>query len=109
VLVRDAERLLDLDLDREAVAVPPALPRDVTAAHRVEAGVQVLERTRPNVVDAGTGVRGGGTFVEHPLRRALAPAQTLVEGVLRAPPLEHARFEIDQIERRRYRRERHVP
>jgi hypothetical protein len=32
-----------------------------------------------------------------------------VEGILFAPPLEHARFELDEVESGRHRRERHVP
>src|SRR5207244_12470097 len=57
VLVRDPERLLHLDLDRQPVAVPSALARDVPPAHRVKARVQVLERASPYVMDARPRVR----------------------------------------------------
>ena len=109
VLVRDAERLLHLDLDRQPVAVPSALARDVPPAHRVKARVQVLERASPHVMDARPRVRGRRTFVEHPLRRAFTPPEALAKGVLFAPALEHACFELDEVERGRYGRERHVP
>ena len=86
VLAREAELLLDLDLDRQAVAVPAALAGDVLAAHRVEAGIEVLEEPGPHVVDAGPAVGGGRALVEDPLGRALAAAQALAEHVVVAPP-----------------------
>ncbi len=67
VLVVDAELLLDLDLDREAVAVPAALAGHVPPPHGVEPGVDVLEEPGPHVVDAGPAVGGGRALVEDPL------------------------------------------
>ncbi len=52
VLVLEPQLLLDLDLDREPVAVPAALAGDVVAAHGLEAGIEVLERRGPRR-DAG--------------------------------------------------------
>src|SRR5439155_4312087 len=43
LLRADPERALDLELDREAVAVPARLPRHVVAAHRLVPGEDVLE------------------------------------------------------------------
>jgi hypothetical protein len=60
-------------------------------------------------MNAGPAVRGGRPLVEHPLRRALATAEALVEDVVLVPPFEDARFERDQIDERRHRLERHVP
>ena len=51
-LRRDPELLLDLELDRQPVAVPARLARDVVAAHRLVARVDVLERAREHVVRA---------------------------------------------------------
>ncbi len=109
VLVRDPERLLDLDLDREAVTVPPTLAGDVPAAHGVEARVEVFERTRPYVVNAGSGVGGRRALVEHPLGCVFATTEALAKRVLSTPAFENARFESDEVEGRRHRLERHVP
>ena len=87
------------DLDRQAVAVPPALAGDVAAAHGLEAGVEVLEQPGPHVVDAGPAVGGGRTLVEHPLRRADAPAQALGEHVVGVPAVEGGVLERDEVER----------
>ncbi len=99
-LAREPELLLDLDLHRQAVAVPPRLPGDVLAPHRVETGVDVLEEPGPDVVDAGAAVGGGRTLVEDPFRRALASPQRLGEHVVRAPAAEDAVFERDEVEPR---------
>ncbi len=52
VLVLEPELLLDLDLDGEPMAVPSALAGDVVAAHRLEAGIEVLEHAGPDVMQA---------------------------------------------------------
>ena len=73
-LARGTDLLLDLDLHRQAVAVPPALPRHEVAGHRLEARVHVLEGARLDVMDAGRAVRRRWTLVEDPERIALAGA-----------------------------------
>ena len=60
----EAEHLLDLDLDRQAVGVPAALARDALAAHGLIAGEEVLEHAREHVVDARRAVGGRRAFVE---------------------------------------------
>ncbi len=84
-LRRDPELLLDLELDREAVAVPAGLAGYVVAAHRAVARVDVLERAREDVVGAGLAVRGRRPVVEAPHRRAgVAPlAQLALERPVR--------------------------
>ena len=52
MLVGEAQLLLDLDLHRQAVAVPAALAGDVVAPHGLEAGEEVLEHPGPHVVQA---------------------------------------------------------
>ena len=96
----EPELLLDLDLDRQAVAVPAALAGHVLAPHRVEAGIEVLEEAGPHMVDPGSAVRGGRTLVEHPFRGARPAAQRLAEHVLLAPTRQHRLFERDEVERR---------
>ena len=99
VLVGEAELLLDLDLYRKAMAVPSRLAGHVTAAHGVEARVEVLEDAAPHVVDARAAVRGWGTFVEDPVGRTLAAAEALGEDILVAPTIEHRLLERDGVER----------
>ena len=70
-LAGGADLLLDLDLDRQAVAVPAALAADLVPGHRLVARVDVLERARLDVVDPGASVRGGRALVEDP--RAARP------------------------------------
>ena len=107
LLAREAELLLDLELDGEPVAVPAALARDVAPAHRVEARIEVLEHPRPDVMDARTTVRRRGALVEDPLRRAFASAQALGEDIVVAPARQHAFFERNQVELAVDRAERH--
>ena len=99
MLHREAELLFDLHLDRQPVAVPSALAYDVLAPHRVEARVQVLEQAGPDVVDAGAAVGGGRPLVEHPFGLTVPVAQALAEHVFVGPLREHARLELDEIER----------
>src|SRR4029079_4789517 len=93
VLVVEAELLLDLELHRQAVAVPAGLARDVVAAHRAVAREDVLEDAGEDVVRARPAVRGRRALVEDARRRALAAADRLVEYVALAPALEHALLE----------------
>ena len=106
-LAGGADLLLDLELDRQAVTVPPALARHEVAGHRLEPGVDVLERAGLHMVHAGSAVRGRWPLVEHPQRRALAPGERGVEDVVLLPeredlPLElrEARLRVNRLERR---------
>src|SRR4028118_62833 len=86
-LAGEAELLLDGDLHWQAVAVPAGPAGHVPALHRLEAGEDVLERPRLDVVGAGAAVGGRRALVEHPLRTALGGLQRPGEdvGVLPAP------------------------
>ena len=97
VLGGDAELLLDRQLDREAVGVPPAAALDELAPHRLVAGEDVLEDAAQDVVRAGAPVRGRRPLVEHVARRALATALGLVEDVALAPPREHGLLEAREV------------
>ena len=72
LLARDAELLLDLELDGEAVRVPARLALDVVALHRPVARDHVLVGARQHVVGAGLAVGGGWTLVEDEPRAALS-------------------------------------
>ena len=73
LLAGELELLLDLDLDRQAVGIPPGDAGHRLALHRVEPADQILDRAGEDVMDAGPAVRGGRALEEHegrPLRRA---------------------------------------
>ena len=68
----DPQLLLDLELDRQPVAVPARLARHQMPGHGPVAGIDVLEDAREDVVGAGPAVGGRRTLVEAPQRRPLA-------------------------------------
>ena len=85
LLAGDAELLLHLDLDREAMGVPPATPGDIRAPHGVKPAEEVLVDAGPDVMEPGHPVRGGRSLVEDPLRRALPLFDGAFEDALRRP------------------------
>ena len=87
--VGDAERLVDLELDGEAVAVPPEPARDVPPPHRLVAGDHVLDGAGEYVAVVGQARGEGGPVVEYELLAALRAAELLMEGVDLLPQLEH--------------------
>ena len=98
-LAREPELLLDLDLDRQAVAVPAGLPGDVLAPHRVEPRVDVLEEPGPDVVDPRAAVRGRWALVEDPLGGAPSRRRTLsAKTSWSRQPGQHTVFERDEVE-----------
>ena len=107
LLRRDPEQLLDLDLDRQAVAVPAAAALDEIAAHRPKAREDVLEGAAQDVVHAGRPVGRRRALPEDPRRRALAAAQRLAEDVALTPALEHRLLEVGKGLLRVYRARRH--
>jgi hypothetical protein len=65
-LAREAELLLDSELDGKAVTVPACLPVDAVALHGLEPREDVLEDPRLDVVGAGEAVGGRRALVEGP-------------------------------------------
>ena len=84
LLAADAELLLDLDLDRQAVRVPARLSRDTEALHRAMAAEEILDRAREHVMDARPAVRRRRTFEEHEVG---APSRARRASARRDPPL----------------------
>ena len=82
------EFFLHLDLDGEAVCIPPGLAVDAEPLHRLVAAEEVLDRPRHHVVDARLAVGRRRALVEHEVRGALAELQALSEHVVRVPPPE---------------------
>ena len=83
----EPELLLDLQLDRQPVAVPAGLARRVEAAHRLVAQVGVLERAQQDVVRAGVAVRRRRALREAEDRPALARGERAFERAGLAPAL----------------------
>src|SRR6185295_1186147 len=81
--------LLDLDLDRQTVSVPPRFARDVLPAHRAVAAEQILHRAREHVMDSRLTVGCRRPLEEHELRLAFGPRQSLLEELLILPEVEH--------------------
>ncbi len=67
LLAADAELLLDLDLDRQAVRVPSRLARHAKSLHRAVAAEEILDRAREDVMDARAAVRRRRALEEHEL------------------------------------------
>ncbi len=89
LLAVEAQLLLDGQFDRQAVAVPAGLAADVVAAHRAEAGEDVLEDAGLDVVGAGHAVGGRRTFVEDPFGPSLGLLEGTGEDLLFPPEVEH--------------------
>jgi hypothetical protein len=96
----DPEGLLDLELDRKAVAVPAGPPGHVVALHRLEARERVLERARLDVVDAGHPVRGRRALVEVPAGTVDGLDQAAAEGVRGGPVGQHLTVQGGQVDAR---------
>ncbi len=108
-LAGEAQLLLDLDLDREAMAVPARLAGHVLAPHGVEPRVDVLEEPGPDVVDPGTPVGRRRALVEDPFLGTRPTAHALGEDVVGLPGRQHTVFQLDEVEVSIDRSEGHGP
>src|SRR5688572_3673577 len=92
----DPQLLLDLDLHRQAMRVPPRLPEDAVSLHHAVATEEILDRAREHVMDTRLAVRRGWTLEEHEVLSTLTGLERAGEDVLLGPArqhflLEHAR------------------
>ena len=83
--LRDAELLLDAQLDRQAVRVPAGLALHAEARLGLVAAHGILDGTGHHVVDAGHAVRGRRALKEDELGRSLALLQHVTERILFFP------------------------
>src|SRR4030095_8374961 len=97
-LVLEAQLLLDLELDRQAVAVPAALAVDPVAAHGPEPGEQVLEGPGLDVVDARAGGGRGWALVEHVRLGSDPLVDRALEHLAVAPQLQDAGIQRGEVE-----------
>ncbi len=96
VLLR-AQVALDLELDRQAVAVPAGPVGSVVAHHRAAAHDDVLQDLVEGGAEVDVAVGVGRPVVQHEARRALAgPAELAVE-VLLLPAREPLRLGLGQV------------
>ena len=91
----DAELLLDLEFDRQTVAIPTALAFDKPPAHGVKAWEDVLEHTRKHVVGAGPAVRRRRSLVEDVRLAARAQLGALCKHLLVTPSRENGLLHAD--------------
>ena len=94
LLAADAELLLDLDLDRQAVRVPAGLSRHAKSLHRAIAAEQILDRAREHVVNARTSVRRRRAFKEHECRRAGPRVERLLKQMLVFPTRQQLALDV---------------
>jgi hypothetical protein len=89
----DPELALDLELDRQPVAVPARLAGHPVAAHRAIARIDVLEDAREDVGDVRLSVCGRRPLVEAPGLGSLAGGERAGKDVALAPALEDTLLE----------------
>ncbi len=94
LLAGEAETLLDLDLDGEAMGVPPGLAGHVIAAHGAVAGEEIFHHAGDDMPHVRHVVGGGRPLEEDELPRG----GRLLEALLEDPPLlplfEHLQLEL---------------
>ena len=107
LFVEYAEFFFNLMFDRQTVRIPAAFARRVVAAHGFETRINVFERARQHMMNAGLAVGRGGAFVETETR----PPATLLDGPVenraRFPERQHRLLQrrpvvptVDRLERR---------
>src|SRR5262249_27075877 len=104
----EAQLLLDLDLDPEALAVEAVLVAQLVAGHGVVALVNVLVGAAPGVVDAHRVVGGDPAVEEGPLRLAAVLLAEALEGLGALPEGEDGALQGREVYLRVYLLERHV-
>ena len=105
LLARQPEFLLDRHLDRQPVAVPARLARNVEALHGLEPGEDVLEDPGLDVVHAWRAVGRRRSLVEGPQRSRGRLLQGALEHLAVLPSPEHLVLHGGQVDRRGQGRE----
>ena len=94
LLALEAELLLDLDFDREAVRVPPGDAGDRPPLHDAEPADQVLDGAGEDVVDAGPAVGGRRSLEEDERAPALPFLLDPLKEILGLPAGEQVALEL---------------
>ncbi len=98
LLAVDADGLLDLELDGQAVRVPARFPENLLALHRGEARQHVLDDARQHMTDVRLAVRRRRAVVERERIAALALVDGLLRDVMLLPELQNLFFPVHEIE-----------
>jgi hypothetical protein len=92
----DAERLLDLDLDGQAVRVPAAAARHVVTRHRAMTQEHVLHHAREHVARMRHAVGRGRALVEDEGLLVLRLLHGALEDALGAPEVEEPQLQLGE-------------
>ncbi len=84
----DAEFLLDLDLDGQAMRIPTAFAQHTVTIHHLIAREQIFERPRQNMMDTGLAVGSWRPFIENIVRLTFALTERALENLLLAPKVK---------------------
>ena len=87
-LAVEVERLLDLDLHRKSVGIPPRDPGDRAPFQRVVTAHEVFDGTGEHMMDTGSSVSSRWTLIEHERRCVLRRLERLAKQILLPPLLE---------------------
>src|SRR4030095_11060516 len=93
LLAGEAEALLDLDLDGQAVGVPSRLAGHMVAAHGAEAREEILDHARDHVADVRHVVRRRRSLEEDEVPPRGRLRQGFLEDAPALPLLEHLLLE----------------
>ena len=97
-LTEKAQLLFDGELDRQAVTVVAGFARHVPTLHRLEAGEQIFEDPRLDVMRAGFAIRGRWAFVEDPRSTVSGLFEAALEDLTRLPARQHLMLEGGQVD-----------
>ena len=98
LLAVDADGLLDLELDGQAVRIPARLPQNLLALHRGETRQHILDDARQHMADMRLAVRRRRAVVERERIAALALVDGLLRDVMLLPEFQDFLFPIHEIE-----------
>ncbi len=98
VLLRDADFLLDFELDRKTVGIPAGLSRDLFALHRMVSRNHILDDTGLNMADVRLSVRRRRPIVKHINRVSFVFLDTLLKNPVFLPELGGFFFPLNKIE-----------
>jgi hypothetical protein len=97
LLLRAAEVLLDVQLDREPVAVPARHVRRESAGHRAVLHDDVLQHLVERGAEVDVAVRVGRTVVQHEARLSGVLLEQPLVHALRRPALDHRGLALREV------------
>jgi len=98
ILLRDAELLLDAQLDGQSVRIPSGFAMDQKAPLGLVAADDVLDRAGHHMVDTRHAVGRGRSLVKHERRMPFAGRDAFAERIDGVPPLQHLAVDGREVE-----------